>query len=159
MDIKLLIHMNRYYLDKKHYIKGILNMNFCIIGLGSLGQNLAKTLSQNGMEVMVVDKNAQLIDAIRDDVTHAICTYITDADSLRAIGVDGMDTVIVALGKNLAESVFITTILKKELNIPKIFTYAINDTHKKSLELVGADHVIMPEKEVGIRLGNKLSKQ
>ncbi len=132
-------------------------MKFCVIGLGRLGYQVATILVDNGMEVMAIDSNESIIASIRDNVTQAICIRITDEESLLSIGVDEMDTVIVAVGENFAQSILITALLKNKLNIKKVITRAINDIHKEILKLVGADRVILPEKEVGIRLADNLS--
>jgi trk system potassium uptake protein TrkA len=132
-------------------------MKFCVIGLGRLGYHLATVLSENGMEVMGVDSNESIVASIRDKVTQAICIRISDEESLRSIGIDEMDTVIVAVGENFAQSILITALLKKRLEIPRVITRAINEIHKDILKLVGADQVIIPEKEIGIRLADNLS--
>lgn len=132
-------------------------MKFCVIGLGRLGYQVATTLADNGMEVMAVDSNESIIASIRDNVTQAICMRVTDENSLRSIGIEEMDTVVVAMGENFAQSVLITALLKKKLSIPRVIARAINDIHKEILQLVGADQYILPEKEVGIRIADNLS--
>jgi len=132
-------------------------MKFCVIGLGRLGYQVATTLAENGMEVMAVDSNESIIAAIRDHVTQAICMRVTDDHSLRSIGVDEMDTVIVAMGENFAQSILVTALLKKKLKIPYVIARAIDDIHSEILKLVGADQYILPEREVGIRLADNLS--
>lgn len=128
-----------------------------MIGLGRFGYQVATTLAENGMEVMAIDSNESIIASIRDQVTQAICMRVTDEASLRSIGVDEMDTVIVAIGENFAQSIIITVLLKKALKIPKIVARAISDIHKDILKLVGADRIVLPEKEIGVRLADSLS--
>lgn len=132
-------------------------MKFCIIGLGRLGYQVATVLADNGMEVMAVDSNESIVASIKDKVTQAICMRVTDEASLRSISVDEMDTVIVATGENFAQSILITALLKKRLNMPHVITRAIDDIHKDILKLVGADDIILPEKEIGIKLADQLS--
>ena len=132
-------------------------MKFCVIGLGRFGYQVALVLAENGMEVIAIDSNESIIASIRDSVTQAICMRVTDEASLRSVGVDEMDTVIVAMGENFAQSILITALLKKRLNIPKVIARAVNDINKDILKLVGADRVILPEKEIGIRLADNLS--
>ena len=91
-------------------------MKFCVIGLGRLGYQVAVTLAENGMEVMAVDSNEGIVASIRDKVTQAICMRVTDEASMRSIGVDEMDTVIVAMGENFAQSILITALIKKKLD-------------------------------------------
>ena len=132
-------------------------MKFCVIGLGRFGYQVATTLAENGMEVMAVDNNESIIASIKDHVTHAIQMRVIDETSLRSIGVDEIDTVIVATGENFAESVLITALLKKRLHIPYVIARAIDDIHKEILLLVGADRTVLPEKEIGIRVADNLS--
>lgn len=132
-------------------------MRFCVIGLGRFGYQIATVLADNGMEVMAIDSNEEIVASIRDQVTHAICMRIADESSLQSIGVEEIDTVIVAMGESFAQSILITALLKKRLKIPKVITRAINDIHKEILKLVGADHIVLPEKEIGIRLADNLS--
>lgn len=132
-------------------------MKFGVIGLGRFGLDVATLLAENGMEVLAVDDNESVIASIRDNVTQAICIRITDEASLRSIGMDEMDTVIVAMGENIAQSILITALLKKKLHIKKVITRAASEIHKEILTLVGADQVILPEKEVGIHLADRLS--
>lgn len=132
-------------------------MKFCVIGLGRFGYQVAVTLAQNGMEVMAIDSDESIVASIRDKVTQAICMRVTDEHSLRSIGVDTMETVIVGTGENFAQSVLITALLKKRLNIPTIIARAVDPIHKDILRLVGASRVVLPEKESGIKLADMLS--
>ncbi len=132
-------------------------MKFCVIGLGRFGYQVAITLAENGMEVLGVDDDESIIASIRDLITHAVSLEITDEASLRSIGVDEMDTVIVAMGENFAQSVLITALLKKRLNIPLVISRAGNDIHKEILLLIGADQVVLPEQEIGVKLAANLS--
>ncbi len=132
-------------------------MRFCVIGLGRFGYQVATVLAENGMEVIAIDSNESIVNSIRDQVTQAICMRITDEASLRSIGVDEIETVIVATGENFAQSILITALLKKRLQIPKVIARAINDIHQDILKLVGADRTILPEKEIGIRVAHNLS--
>jgi trk system potassium uptake protein TrkA len=132
-------------------------MKFCVIGLGRFGFHVATVLAENGMEVMAIDSNESIVSSIRDNVTQAICMRVSDENDLRSMGVDAMDTVVVAMGENFAQSILITALLKKHLNVPVVITRAINDIHKEILNLVGADRVILPEMEIGIKLADNLS--
>jgi trk system potassium uptake protein len=132
-------------------------MKFCVIGLGRFGYQVAKTLAENGMEVLGVDSNDSIITSIRDDITQAVCLRIGDEDALISLGAEEMDVVIVAMGENFAQSILITALLKKRLNVPLVITRAISEIHKEILKLIGADRVILPEQEIGIKLADTLS--
>ncbi len=132
-------------------------MKFCVIGLGRFGYQLAIVLAENGMDVIALDSSESIVASIREQVTQAICMRVTDEASLRSVGIDEMDTIIVAMGENFSQSILITALLKKRLEVPKVIARAINEIHKDILKLVGADRVILPEKEIGIRLADQLS--
>ena len=128
---------------------------FVVFGLGRFGQSVAMTLAEGGCEVLVVDKNQDKITDIAEYVTHAVCTNITDAESLEDLGIRSFDGAVVAIGEDLEASVMVT-ILAKEYGIPYILAKARNDLHAKILKKVGADMVVFPEKETGIRMANNL---
>ncbi len=132
-------------------------MKFCVIGLGRFGYQVATVLAENGMEVMAIDSNEAIVASIRDHVTQAVCMRVNDEMSLQSIGAEEMDVAIVAMGENFSQSILITALLKKRLHIPKVIARSINEIHKDILKLVGADRIIMPEKEIGIRLADNLS--
>jgi len=132
-------------------------MKFCVIGLGRFGYKVATTLAENGMEVIGVDSNESIISSIRDDITQAVCMRVNDEEDLRSIGVDEVDTVIVAMGENFAQSILVTALLKQKLRISNVITRSISLIHRDILKLIGADQVILPEQEVGQRLAETLS--
>lgn len=132
-------------------------MKICVIGLGRFGYQVATGLAENGVDVMAIDSNESIVSSIRDHVTQAICMRVADEAALRTVGVDEMETVIVAMAENFAQSILITALLKKRLKIKTVIARAINDIHAEILELIGADRTILPEKEIGIRLADSLS--
>jgi len=132
-------------------------MKFGVIGLGRFGYHVATVLTENGMDVLAVDSNESIVSSIKDQVTQAICMSVTDEASLRNVGFQDMDVVIIAMGENFAQSILATALTKKHLHVPQVITRAINDIHCEILQLVGADRVILPEREIGINLANALS--
>lgn len=131
-------------------------MKFCVIGLGRFGFHVAVRLAEQGMEVLAIDSDETIISSIRDFVTHAICMRVSDEESLRAVGIEDIDTVIVSMGENFAQSILVTALLKKQLNIPNVIARATSKIQETILKLVGADRVISPEREHAIRLANTL---
>ena len=125
--------------------------SYVVIGLGRFGAELATRLYACGEEVMVIDTNEQLIDKIADRVTRAVAADARDADVLRKLGVENFDRAIVAVGSDLAASALITMHLKS-LNVPYIMCKAHDDTYKSILEKLGADKVVIPEREVADKL-------
>ena len=131
-------------------------MKLCVIGLGRFGYELAVSLAGLGHEVLAIDKNEDLVESIKDDITQAISLNVEDEDSLHEIGIDEVDTAIVAVGEDFAQSVLITALLKK-LNVPNVIARATNQMHESILKLVGASKVLVLEREMAIKLAHKLS--
>lgn len=132
-------------------------MKFCVIGLGRFGYQTAVSLAQQGSEVLAVDSDEAIVESIRNKVTQAVCFRIENEESLLELGIDEMDTVIVAMGENFEESIIITALLKKHLKTRYVIARARNRIHEEILKLTGADKVIMPERDSGLRLANSLS--
>ncbi len=125
--------------------------SYVVIGLGRFGTELATRLYACGEEVMAIDMNETLIDKIADRVTRAVAADARDADVLKKLGVENFDRAIVAVGSDLGASALITMHLKS-LNVPFIMCKAQDDTYKDILEKLGADRVIIPEREVADKL-------
>ena len=132
-------------------------MKFCVIGLGRFGYQLAISLVKHGMEVLAIDKDEAIVASIKDKVTQAVCLKVSDEESLQSVGVEEMDTVMVAMGENFEQSILITAVLKKRLKIPYVIARSTNAIHDEILKLVGADRVVLPERYVGKRLAINLS--
>lgn len=132
-------------------------MKVCIIGIGRFGYALAHQLSEAGIEVLAIDSDKESINHVKHTVTHAVTTEIHDVDSLKAVGVDETEMVIVAIGQDFARSVLITRVLKKKLNIKRVIVRANDTVQKEVLELVGADKVILPEEDAAHILADSIS--
>lgn len=132
-------------------------MKCTVIGLGRFGYQLAVSLADQGMEVMAIDSSEAIIASIRDKVTQAVCLRVTDEESLLTLGIEDMDTVIVSMGEDFAQSILITALLKKHLNVKNVIARAVNRIHENILMLVGADRVVFPERDLGIKLANNLA--
>lgn len=122
-------------------------MKLCVIGLSPFGHEVAVTLSNKGIEVLALDKDNSRVEAIRDKVTQAICIDIDNEEALKTVGVDEMDTVIICLGKNFEDATLLTRLIKNKLKIPRVITRTSDTAREEILQLVGADDVILPEKE------------
>ncbi|OXS56975.1 potassium transporter Trk [Cohnella sp. CIP 111063] len=131
---------------------------FIVIGLGRFGASLTKTLIQNGHEVLAVDKNEQPVQEISAIATHALQVDCTDESALKELGIRNFSHAIVAIGDDLQSSI-LTTLLLKELNIPKITAKAKNEMHGNVLSKIGADHIVYPERDMAARLGHQLSSE
>ncbi len=132
-------------------------MKCCVIGLGRFGYSVATKLAEHGTDVLAVDSNESIINSIKDLVTQAVCMRVADEEALRHIGIEEVDTVVVGIGENFAQSILITALLKQRLNVPNVIVRSISAIHRDILVLVGADHVILPEQEMGVRLAGQIS--
>ena len=130
--------------------------SYVVIGLGLFGQALARQLCTLGAEVLAMDVRSDLVQQVAEDVTHAVVGDAQDKEVLRALGVRDMDCAIIAIGDNLAASVLITMNLK-ELEVPFVICKAHDETHRRVLEKLGVDKVIIPEKEHAQRLARSLN--
>lgn len=131
------------------------NKEFVVFGLGRFGRSVAITLAESGCEVLVVDNNEDKIHDIADIVTYAVKADVTDAETLASLGIGNFDGAVIAIGEHLEASV-LGTILVKEMGIPFVLAKVQTETQAKVLMKVGADKVVFPEKETGIRIANKL---
>ena len=130
--------------------------SYVVIGLGRFGSEVAKQLHAQGCEVLAMDMRADLVQQVSSEVTHAVVADAKDKDVLKALGVRSFDCAIIAIGDDLAASVLATANLK-ELGIPYLVCKAHDDTHRRVLEKLGADRIVIPEQENGIRLARSLS--
>ena len=132
--------------------------SYIVIGLGRFGSEVARRLCQLGCEVLAVDTDSDIVQAISNDVTHSVVADGRDKGVLRALGAGDFDCAIVAIGDRLAESV-LTTMNLKELGVPKVVCKARDDTHRQVLKKLGADQIVIPEQEQAYRLARSLSSQ
>lgn len=130
--------------------------SYVVIGLGRFGSQCARQLCALGSEVLAIDMSTELVQQVSGEVTSAAVADARDKEVLRALGAHECDCAVVAIGDDLAASVLATMNLK-ELGIPRIVCKAHDETHRKVLEKLGADQVIIPEKEVADKLTRSLS--
>lgn len=131
-------------------------MKFAVIGLGSFGSNIAKTLYEKGNEVLAVDEDKEKIDEVKNFVSHAVHMDAADKENLQALGIKDMDVVIVSLGPEMEASI-LTVLYLNEMGTKRIVAKALTEDHAKILELVGATETIYPEKDMAIKTALKLS--
>jgi trk system potassium uptake protein TrkA len=126
-----------------------------VIGLGIFGFNIAKDLYENGIEVIAVDKDKEVVQKIKDFSTKAVLADGTDKEIMESIGIQEDDVVIISFGENLAASTLITLHLK-EMRVKNIIVKAPNEDHKRVLEKVGATEVIIPEREMADKVAKSI---
>ena len=129
---------------------------YLVVGLGRFGTSVALKLQELGNEVMVIDENEEQVQRLSNVVTYAVVGDARDEDVLESLGVKNMDCAIVAIGQNLAASVLITLNLKS-LGVPQVICKAQDDLQKRALEKLGADRVVIPEREMGLKLAQNLT--
>lgn len=130
--------------------------SFIVIGLGRFGTEAAKSLCRQGCEVLAIDNKSELVQQLSGEVTQAVVGDARDKEVLRALGAKDFDCGIVAIGDSLADSVLATMNLK-ELGVKHIVCKAYDDTHRHVLKKLGADRVVIPEKENADRLAKSLA--
>lgn len=128
---------------------------YAVIGLGRFGLSIANRLYEAGQEVLGLDVNEERVEESQPYVTHSVIADSTDAEAMKAIGIRNFDTVIVAIGNDIQASILSVLILK-ELGIKQVIAKALNKLHGQVLKKVGADWVIFPERDMGIRVAQKL---
>jgi trk system potassium uptake protein TrkA len=129
---------------------------FIVIGLGSFGYNLAESLAGLGHEVLAIDQEERKIESIKENVTHAVCADATDKKILeKFVNVDA-DAVIIGLNEGM-ESSTLVSLYMKDMGIKNVIVKALSDDHAKILKAIGATEIIYPEKDVAIRLAERLS--
>lgn len=128
---------------------------FAVIGAGRFGSSVAITLSKNGADVIVVDKDRDAIQQISDYVSQAVQLDAMDEKALRSVGIEKVDVAIVSIGAHMEASILVTMLLK-EMGIPKVVSKALSESHGKVLTRVGADQIVFPERDMGAKLAKSL---
>lgn len=130
--------------------------SYLVIGLGLFGAETARKLCEQGCEVLAMDVRNDLVQQVAQAVTHAVVGDGQDKEVLKALGAGSFDCAIIAIGDDLAASV-LTTMNLKELGVPYIICKAHDETHRRVLEKLGVDRVVIPECEFGGRLARSLA--
>jgi len=128
---------------------------FAVIGLGRFGFAVAKTLSEKGCQVLAIDRDEEKVREASEFVTQAIQMDATDEDALKKIGFENIDVGIVSVGEDLESSILITLLLK-EMGVKEVISKALTLHHAKVLQKIGADRIVFPEREMGIRIAEQL---
>lgn len=129
--------------------------SYVVIGLGRFGSALARQLCMLGAEVLAMDVRSEFVQSVSNEVTHAVVGDAKDKEVLKALGVRNFDSAIIAIGGDLAASVLVAMNLK-ELGVPHVVCKAHDETHRRVLEKLGVDWVVIPEQEHAQRLARSL---
>jgi trk system potassium uptake protein TrkA len=129
---------------------------FAVIGLGRFGASLARRLEAMGHVILGIDSDMALVQAISDDITSAVALDATNEDALQEVDIASFGTVIVAVGDDFEVSALVTAYLKG-VGIGRVICQAETGRHRDILLRIGADQVILPEEDSGVRLAETLA--
>ena len=129
---------------------------FAVIGLGHFGFHVARRLYEDGHEVIAVDRDADAVKEIEEYVTEAVVTDASERENLEAIGIGEVDVAVVSLGERLDASILVTLYLK-EMGVKRIVVKALSEDHAKVLTTIGATDVVFPERDMALRVAERLS--
>ncbi|MHC1785957.1 MAG: TrkA family potassium uptake protein [Christensenellales bacterium] len=128
---------------------------FVVFGIGRFGSALCRALSEMGHEVLAVDSNEEHIRAISPYVMQALQLNATDEEAMHSLGVRNFDAAVVSIGDNLRDSIMVT-LMCKEMGAKYLLAKATDELHAKMLKKMGADRVVFPERDMGIRVAKTL---
>lgn len=129
--------------------------SFLVVGAGRFGKSVARTLYGEGHDVMVVDKDEDLIQQVSSEVTDAVSADITSESCVKALGIRDFDAVVLAIGFDVQASIM-AAILLIEKEAKYILAKAQTDLHGKVLEKIGVNRVIYPERDMGQKIARSL---
>lgn len=132
-----------------------LNKTYAVFGLGRYGKAVAKELAEDGAEVLAVDLNEEVVNAASLEIPYCKCADVTDPEVIKQLGISNMDVVIISMAGDLEASVM-ATMLCKEVGVKTVIAKCASEINCKILSKVGADRVVLPENESGIRLAKNL---
>lgn len=128
---------------------------FVVIGLGRFGGSIVRELISQGAQVMAIDASSERVDEYAPIATQAVVADSTDENVLKSLGIRNFEHVIIAIGENIQSSI-LTTLILKDMGVEKITVKAQNDYHEKVLRKIGADFIVHPERDMGIRIANNM---
>ena len=131
------------------------NKTYAVFGLGRYGRAVARELVDNGREVIAIDDDQNIVNDAAAYLPICKCANVTDAEVISQLGIAEIDTVIICMAGNLEASVMAVT-LCKEAGVKTVIAKCANEMHQKILLKVGADKVVFPENESGVRLAKNL---
>lgn len=128
---------------------------YAVIGLGRFGMTVAAILAENGMDVIAIDQSQDLVDEVSGKVAQAVCLDSTEEIAIRSLNLNEVDAVILGIGSNIQESILTAALLKK-IGVGIIYAKVENKLHGRILELIGVQHILLPEEMVGNQLAKTL---
>lgn len=128
---------------------------YIVIGLGRFGSSVAKTLAEKNYDVLAIDKEKDKVQKVYNIVTHAVVADSTNKDTMVTLGVRNFDVAVVSIGNDIQANI-LTTLILKELGVPQVIVKAQDELHGNLLSKVGADKIVYPERDMGIRVAHNL---
>lgn len=132
-----------------------INKSYAVFGLGRYGLAVAKELVKSGADVLAVDIDENIVNSAIADIPYCKCADIAELEVLRQLGIGNVDVIIIAIGTNLEANVM-AVMLCKELGVKTVIAKCADDMQAKILLKVGADKIVIPERESGTRLAKNL---
>ena len=126
-----------------------------VVGLGRFGISLAKELDTLGFDVLALDSSDHVIENLQGQLTYMVKGDSTSEAVLRDLGIANYNLGIVAIGTDIQANIM-TTILLKTLGVKQVIARSNNTLHSQTLERVGADKVVNPEHDAGVRIAHTL---
>ena len=128
---------------------------YIVIGCGRFGSSVASTMHLLGHQVMAIDKNEDSVQSISDKETHSLIVDVTEEQALRSLGLGNFDVAVVAIGSDIRASIM-ATLIAKEMGVELIICKAKDELQAKVLYKIGADRVVFPERDMGVRVAHNL---
>ncbi|WP_406664221.1 potassium channel family protein [Gallaecimonas sp. GXIMD1310] len=133
-----------------------MHRQFVVIGLGQFGRTIALEMMRQGHQVLGLDSDQQLVNQLAPQLTQALVVDATDEQALSELNLHDATAVVVAIGENIQSSILCTLHLKT-LKVPEVWVKALNPAHHKILAKLGADRIVHPEYEMGLRVAQSLN--
>ena len=131
--------------------------SFAVLGLGRFGSSVAKTIAAGDFELLAVDRDADAVQAVVKEIPNAVIADFTNEQALKDLGIGNYDVVVVAVAGDL-ETAILTTVLLKEQGVKTVVVKAVGERNANILYKIGADQVVRPEYEMGVRVANVLTE-
>ncbi|MCW8195589.1 TrkA family potassium uptake protein [Proteobacteria bacterium 005FR1] len=129
---------------------------FLVIGLGVFGETIATELTRLGNEVLGVDRDERQVDRLAESITHAVVADVTDERTLKELNVEHYDAAVVAIGRDVEASILATMQLCA-MGIEEVWAKALSPQHHRILAKLGANRIVHPEYEMGLRVAQALN--
>ena len=129
-----------------------------ILGLGRFGRALARTLVEMGHDVMGVDANQAVVEKMAPVLTNCVQADVMDEQTLLSLGVTNFDIVVVGIGNSDMQASIFTTLMLKEMGVEHVVCKVSSNKHARILLKLGADRVVYPERDMGMRFAHSIAQ-